>query len=66
MLLFNYFEKVSKPASRVFKEFMKVLQELDAVSSKTLDVEKAVNGKISMSDLIENAKKRQVCTVNIL
>ena len=54
---FNYFKKVNKPTSRVFKEFMKVLQELDAVSSKTVDADQAVNGKRSVLDLTENTKK---------
>ena len=42
---FNYFKKMNKPTSRVFKEFMKVLQELDAISSKTVVADQAVNGK---------------------
>ena len=47
-MLFDYFKKVSKPASRVFKELEKVLYELGAVSSKVADVEKDVNAKRSV------------------
>lgn len=57
MSLPNLFKKVSKPAWRVNKEFIKVLQELDFVSLKAADVKKTVNGKTSESDLIESAKK---------
>lgn len=54
-MLFDYFKKVSKPASRAFKKLDKVLYELGAVSSKIADVEKLVNGKKFASDLTEYA-----------
>lgn len=59
MLLFNSFKKVSKPASRAFKEFMNVLREFGAFSSNVFDVEKEVNGKRFVSDLSENSKKKK-------
>ena len=54
-LLFDYFWKMSKPASRAFKELEKVLYELGAVSSKVVDDKKAVNAKRSVSGLTEHA-----------
>ena len=56
LLLFNYFKKVDKSASYVFKEVMKDL-EPNAISSAAINVDLTANKKKSVSDLIANVEK---------